>query len=88
MNSILQLPSFEVVLFITHDIDVAIMYANRVLLVNQGTVVADGPPHEALGDLDRLQKSRLITTSLLQVNLDFFSKTRQFLSAEALAHRV
>ena len=34
MDSILQLPSFEAILFITHDVDLAVIYANRVLIVN------------------------------------------------------
>jgi energy-coupling factor transport system ATP-binding protein len=86
MDSILQLPSFEAILFITHDIDLAIIYANRVWLVNQGQVVADGPPQEVLSDLDRLVANRLVPTSLLQTNLAHYSRTQRFLRAEALAH--
>ena len=33
MDSILQMPGFEAILFITHDVDLAVIYANRVLLV-------------------------------------------------------
>ena len=50
MDAILKLPNFRAILFITHDVDLAVIYANRVLLVNQGTVVADGPPQVVLGD--------------------------------------
>jgi energy-coupling factor transport system ATP-binding protein len=86
MDSILQLPSFEAILFITHDIDLAMIYANRVLLVNGGTVVADGPPQEVLGDLGRLVENRLVPTSLLQANIERLPGTGRFLRAEALAH--
>jgi energy-coupling factor transport system ATP-binding protein len=86
MDSILQLPSFEAILFITHDIDLAVIYANRVLLVNGGTVVADGPPQEVLGDLGRLVENRLVPTSLLQANIERLPGTGRFLRAEALAH--
>jgi energy-coupling factor transporter ATP-binding protein EcfA2 len=88
MDSILQLPSFSAILFITHDIDLAVVYANRVLLVNDGSVVADGPPSEVLSDFKRLAACRLVPTSLLQTNLDYFPQTRQFMRAEALAHAV
>jgi len=88
MNSILQLPTFEAILFITHDIDMAVIYANRVLMVNQGQVVADGPPAEVLQDQQRLRDNRLVPTSLLQTNLDYFSMTHKFYSAEGLAHQV
>ncbi len=86
MESILRLPSFAAILFITHDIDLAVIYANRVLLVNQGRLVADGPPREVLGDIDRLRANRLVPTTLLQVNLEMYPKTGRFMRAEALAH--
>lgn len=86
MDAILQLPNFDAILFITHDIDLAVIFANRILLVNQGRLVADGPPKEILGDLDRLVSNRLVPTSLLRLNLELFPKTGRFLRAEALAH--
>ncbi|MEN6571595.1 MAG: energy-coupling factor transporter ATPase [Anaerolineaceae bacterium] len=86
MDSILQLPSFDAILFITHDIDMAVIYANRVLMVNNGTVVCDGTPREALNDFDFLKANRLVPTSLLKKNLDVFEKTQRFYSAEELAH--
>jgi energy-coupling factor transport system ATP-binding protein len=86
MDSILQLPTFEAILFITHDVDLAVIYANRVLIVNDGHLVADGPPHEVLRDFDRLQANRLVPTSLLSLNLERFSATGRFMKAEALAH--
>jgi energy-coupling factor transport system ATP-binding protein len=86
MDAILQLPHFDAILFITHDIDLAVIYANRVLLVNQGRLVADGPPEEILGDLDRLVANRLVPTSLLLTNLEMLPTTGRFLRAEVLAH--
>lgn len=86
MDSILQLPSFESVLFITHDIDLAVVYANRILLMDQGRVIADGSPQQVLGDVERLGRSRLIPTSLLETNLEMFDRTGEFMRAEALAH--
>lgn len=86
MESILRLPSFAAILFITHDIDLAVIYANRVLLVNQGRLVADGSPREVLGDIERLHFNRLVPTTLLQANLEMYPKTQRFMRAEALAH--
>jgi energy-coupling factor transport system ATP-binding protein len=86
MDSILRLPNFEAILFITHDIDMAVVYANRVLLVSEGTVVADGAPEEVLHDYDLLNQCRLVPTSLLGVNLEMFERTQKFMRAEALAH--
>ncbi|MFN7035105.1 MAG: ATP-binding cassette domain-containing protein, partial [Bellilinea sp.] len=86
MNSILGMPGFEAILFITHDLDMAVIYANRVLLVNDGQVVADGTPAEVLSDLERLRQCRLLPTSLLETNLRYYPRTQQFFRAEALAH--
>lgn len=86
MDSIMQLPNFDAILFITHDIDLALIYANRVLLVNDGTVVCDGSPEEVLSDRTRLDKNRLVSTSLLEENLQFLPRTHRFYSAEELAH--
>ena len=86
MDAILQLPGFEAILFITHDVDLAVIYANRILMVADGRIVADGPPHEVLGDVKRLENCRLVPTSLLKENLEYWPRTGRFLRAEALAH--
>jgi energy-coupling factor transport system ATP-binding protein len=76
---------FAATLFITHDLDLAVTYANRVLLVGDGTVVGDGPPEDVLKDFDLLERCRVRRTSLLDLNLSLLPKTRGFLPAEALA---
>ena len=86
MDAILQMPGFEAILFITHDVDLAVIYANRILMIAGGQLVADGPPHEVLRDFDRLKANRLIPTSLLELNLKRFQQTGRFMRAEALAH--
>ena len=86
MDAILQLPNFEAILFITHDIDLAVIYANRVLLVSDGQVIADGKPEEVLRDFDLLSATRLVPTSLLKLNLERVHATGRFLRAETLAH--
>jgi energy-coupling factor transport system ATP-binding protein len=85
MDAILRMPAFEAILFITHDVDLAVIYANRVLMVADGRVVADGPPYEVLHDFDRLRACRLVPTTLLEENLKAFPRTGRFLRAEALA---
>jgi energy-coupling factor transporter ATP-binding protein EcfA2 len=79
---------FAAIIFITHDIDLAVCYANRVLLLSEGRIVADGPPQEVLADFDLLDRCRLVPTSLLGANLDHLRETGHFMRAEALAHAV
>ncbi|MBP6179519.1 MAG: ABC transporter ATP-binding protein [Anaerolineales bacterium] len=87
MDSILQMPGFEAILFITHDVDLAAIYANRVLMISGGNLIADGKPQDVLRDFDRLKANRIIPTSLLALNLKRFSTTGRFMRAEALAHQ-
>jgi energy-coupling factor transport system ATP-binding protein len=86
MDSILQMPGFEAIIFITHDVDLAVIYANRILLIADGRLVADGSPHAVLSDFDQLKASRLVPSSLLALNVKRFPQTGHFLRAEALAH--
>jgi energy-coupling factor transport system ATP-binding protein len=88
MDAILQMPGFEAVLFITHDVDLAVIYANRVILVADGTVRADGRPQDVLRDYALLRACRVVPTSLLDLNLELLPKTGQFLRAEALGKAI
>ncbi|MBI3762529.1 MAG: ABC transporter ATP-binding protein [Chloroflexi bacterium] len=86
MDAILQLPGFEAVLFITHDVDLAVIFASRVILIAEGRVAADGKPEEVLRDPQLIRDCRLVSTSLLEANLEHLPRTGRFLRAEALAH--
>ncbi|MBN1219560.1 MAG: ABC transporter ATP-binding protein [Anaerolineae bacterium] len=86
MNAILELPNFEAIIFITHDVDIAVCYANRVILVHAGTIAADGPPDEVLADIELLKRCSVVPTSLLAVNLEHLAQTKRFMPAEALAY--
>jgi energy-coupling factor transport system ATP-binding protein len=79
---------FSAIIFITHDLDLAVTHANRVLLMSEGRIVNDGPPQVVLADFDGLERSRIIPTSLLKANLEYFEKTGAFMRAEALAQAI
>jgi energy-coupling factor transport system ATP-binding protein len=85
MDSILQMPGFDSILFITHDLDLALIYANRILLVDKGQIMADGSPQEVLSDEGLLLRSRILPTSLLRLNLEYLPRTGRFMRAESLA---
>ncbi len=88
MDAILQMPGFDAVIFITHDLDLAITYANRVVLVYDGRIVAQGPPEEVLRDEALLRRCRVVPTSLLKLNMQYLPQTGHFMRAEMLAHAV
>jgi len=75
---------FGATLFITHDVDLAVTYANRVILLREGRIAADGPPATVLCDFDLLKSCRILPTSLLRLNCDLLPKTGRFLPAEVL----
>lgn len=77
--------NFAATLFITHDLDLAVTYANRVLLFGDKRIVADGKPEDVLKDFDLLMKYRVRPTSLLRMNVNLLPRTGQFLAAEELA---
>ena len=85
MDTILQTPGFDAILFITHDLDLALTYANRVVVLYGGRVVADGSPHEVFADDAQLREWRLLPTSLLELNREMYPRTGQFLRAETLS---
>ncbi len=80
--------NFDAMLFITHDLDLAVIFASRVILLSDGRVVADGPPETVLHDRPLLERCRIVPTSLLEENLRLLPKTGAFLRAEALAEFV
>ena len=86
MDSILEMPGFDSIVFITHDVDLAVVYANRILLLSNGKLMADGTPEEVLGDEETLKACRVLPTSLLRINQERFFQTGRFMRAEELAH--
>lgn len=77
--------NFDAMLFITHDLDLAVTYASRVILMANGTIAADGMPETVLQDYDLLERCRVVPTSLLAENIRLLPKTRKFRRAELLA---
>lgn len=65
MEYLRSLPELDSLLFITHDLDLALRFTQRVLLLKEGRVVADGPPLEVLADPALLEACNLRPTSLL-----------------------
>lgn len=66
MEYLRDLPTLDALLFITHDLDLALRFTQRVLLLKEGNLVADGPPLEVLADPALLEACNLRPTSLLR----------------------
>jgi energy-coupling factor transport system ATP-binding protein len=88
MDGIIQMPGFDAIIFITHDLDLALTYSNKVLLINKGEVQGFGPTEEILQQEETLRKCRVLPTTLLETNIKYLPQTGRFMRAEELAHLI
>jgi energy-coupling factor transport system ATP-binding protein len=87
MAEVLAIPGLESIYFVTHDVDLALTHADRILVLRDGEVAADGPPLEVVKDRARWESSNLRYTSLITANLAQRAGNR-FLDAVTLARRI
>lgn len=50
LDAIWALPSVDSVYFITHDVDLALWRSDRILVIDSGSILADGPPIDIVHD--------------------------------------
>jgi energy-coupling factor transport system ATP-binding protein len=73
---------------ITHDVDLALTHADRILLFRDGRIVGDDRPGRIIEDTDRWIGCNLRITSLMQANARWPSQDGSFRDAEVLAREV
>ena len=88
MREVLAIPGLRSVYLVTHDVDLALTHADRILLFREGRVVADGAPIDVIADAARWRACNLRVTSLMQANIHRGMAGHGFLDAEALAGRI
>jgi len=88
MREVTAIPGLESLYFVTHDVDLALTHADRILLFRDGRVVADGSPMEVIADTARWRACDLRVTSLMEANARYGSAEGKFLDADTLARRV
>jgi energy-coupling factor transporter ATP-binding protein EcfA2 len=88
MAEVAAIPGLESVYFVTHDVDLALTHADRILLLRDGRVVADGPPARVIEDEDRWIGCNLRPTSLMRANARWRAGQAGFLDAPTLAEWV
>jgi energy-coupling factor transporter ATP-binding protein EcfA2 len=84
MTAIREVRSVDSVYFVTHDVDLALTHAARILLLRDGRIVADGPPAQVARDRDRWRACNLRESSLMRANARWGDEQR-FHDAETLA---
>ncbi len=88
IQEVLAIPGLESIYLITHDVDLALTHADRILLFRDGRIVADGPPVEVTRDTERWTACNLRPTSLMAANARWGDREQGFLDAESLADRI
>jgi energy-coupling factor transport system ATP-binding protein len=85
MREVRRIEGLESVYFVTHDADLALSNADRIILLRAGRVVADGTPLEVIADRERWTAANLRYTSLMEANVRWQDRTGRFLDGAALA---
>ena len=88
MREVGQIAGLEGVYFVTDDVDLALTQADRIILLREGRIAADGAPLEVIADRDRWIACNLRVTSLMEANLAWGGDTRTFQGPETLASLV
>jgi energy-coupling factor transport system ATP-binding protein len=88
MREVTAIPGLESLFFVTHDVDLALTHADRILLFRDGRVLADGSPMQVIADTERWRACGLRVTSLMEANTRYRGADGKFLDADTLARRV
>ena len=88
MTEVRRIAGLESVYFVTHDVDLALTYADRILLLREGTIVADGAPLNVIADRARWTSCNLAYTSLMEANAAWGDRTGRFMGSHELASLV
>ena len=88
MHGVVAIPGLRSLYLVTHDVDLALTHADRILLFREGRVVADGPPMAVMADTARWKACNLRSTSLMEANMRWGPATGRFLDADTLARRI
>ena len=87
MEEVRAIEGLESLYMVTHDVDLAMLHADRIILLRDGEIVGDGRPLDVATDTERWVGCNLRVTSLMEANRRW-GDGRHFLDAQELARRV
>jgi energy-coupling factor transport system ATP-binding protein len=88
MREVGRIAGLEGLYFVTHDVDLALTQADRIILLREGRIAADGAPLEVIANRDRWIACNLRVTSLMEANLAWGVDSGTFQGPETLASLV
>jgi energy-coupling factor transporter ATP-binding protein EcfA2 len=88
MDEVRAIVGLESTYLITHDVDLALTRADRILVIRDGRVVSDGTPTEVIRDEEEWRACNLHQTSLMRANMAWHPVGHDFLDATSLARAI
>jgi energy-coupling factor transporter ATP-binding protein EcfA2 len=85
LDEVRLIAGLESTYLITHDVDLALTRADRILVLRDGRVVADGSPAVVIRNEDEWRACNLHQTSLMRANMAWRPTGDEFLDATSLA---
>ena len=85
LDEVWGIAGLESTYLITHDVDLALTRADRILVIRDGRVVADGKPAVVIRNEEEWRACNLHQTSLMRANMAWRPAGHDFLDAASLA---
>ena len=73
------------VILITHDVEVACDYADRVIVMSQGGVLIDGPTRQVMARQELLMQSDVIPPPVVKLSMALWPDADPLVSVEEMA---
>jgi energy-coupling factor transport system ATP-binding protein len=82
----------KTIVLVTHDVEFVTMYVQRIIVMSQGKIIAEGPPHRVLTDYNVIRKGNLLPPQLVRISRALYGKSLldryDYLSVEDLAREI
>jgi len=88
LDEVRAIAGLESTYLITHDVDLALTRADRILVIRDGRVVADGSPAVVIRNEKEWRACNLHQTSLMRANMAWLPVGHDFLDATSLARAI
>jgi len=82
----------KTIVLVTHDVEFVTMYVQRIIVMSQGKIIAEGPPHRVLTDYNVIRRGNLLPPQLVRISRALYGKSLldryDYLSVEDLTREL
>ncbi|NAZ25562.1 MAG: ATP-binding cassette domain-containing protein [Thermofilum sp.] len=82
----------KTIVLVTHDVEFVTMYVQRIIVMSQGKIIAEGPPHRVLTDYNVIRRGNLLPPQLVRISRALYGKSLldryDYLSVEDLSREI